>query len=119
MAPKKRKADELHGSDANEPPAAASLSVPSSVLPSSTIRETILQILGNRKTGATCCPSEVPRRLFPSAWRNWMEATRQEAFKLADEGLIEITQKGNAIDHRLPIQGPIRLRRKVPSQDPP
>jgi hypothetical protein len=38
-----------------------------------------------------------------------MEATRVEARKLADEGIIHITQKGKVVDHSQPLKGPIRL----------
>jgi Protein of unknown function (DUF3253) len=38
-----------------------------------------------------------------------MEATRVEACKLADEGVIRITQKGKVLDHSQPLKGPIRL----------
>ena len=41
--------------------------------------------------------------------RPLMEATRVEARKLADEGIIHITQKGKVVDHSQPLKGPIRL----------
>ena len=77
------------------------------------LRSEIMEVLGGRRIGATCCPSEIPRRLFLSAWREHMEETRQAAFQLADEGIIEVTQKGEVIHHRQTIKGPIRLRLKV------
>ena len=59
------------------------------------------------------CPSEAPRRVLAGGpWRASMEATREEAKRLADEGVIEIMQRGVAIDHTQPWRGPIRLRLK-------
>jgi len=73
------------------------------------IRDMILTILRARAEGATACPSDVARALDPDGWRDRMDAVRDEAFRLADEGVIEITQKGRVVDGRA-ARGPIRLR---------
>ena len=119
MAPKRKIAEAIN--DDHEARAAAlkkSKMAPETHIPScsgkAVLRSGILDMLGSRRSGATCCPSEIPRRHFPSTWRERMEDTRQAAFELADEGVIEITQQGEVIDYRQPIKGPIRLRLKAP-----
>jgi hypothetical protein len=72
------------------------------------IEATILQLLRARSAGATCCPSEAPRRLRPSDWRPLMERTRQVAMRMARAGIIEITQKGKVCR---PRQHAARMRR--------
>jgi Protein of unknown function (DUF3253) len=74
------------------------------------LRDAILTLLRTRASTSTICPSEAPRRVRPGDWRSLMEATREEARQLADEGALELTQGGVAIDHRKPWKGPIRLR---------
>lgn len=69
----------------------------------------IREQLAARARGATICPSEVARAYAPGAWRDWMEAVRCAARRLAAEGTIEITQQGRRIDPDH-AKGPIRLR---------
>lgn len=70
----------------------------------------ILDLLAQRKGGATICPSEVARKHFgEDAWREHMETVRQAARRLVAEGQIEITQKGKPVDPSR-AKGPIRLR---------
>jgi hypothetical protein len=72
----------------------------------------ILELLEARAAGASICPSEVARRLAPNGdWRALMEAVRQAARRLQRAGVIEITQKGRAVDLSR-NRGPIRLRLK-------
>lgn len=73
------------------------------------IERGILQVLEAR--GAkTCCPSEIPRKIFPADWRCWMDTTRDVARKLAKDRVIDITQNGVPIDPNREWVGPIRLR---------
>ncbi len=74
-------------------------------------REKILAKLKERGSGKTICPSE----LLPDTEKqisSRMEAVRRDAIALAHEGLIEITQKGRAVDPEN-FRGPIRLRLKL------
>lgn len=71
----------------------------------------ILAELATRKRGATICPSEVARKVFPSDWRERMEEVRMAARRLVARGSIEITQGGHVVDAST-AKGPIRLRRK-------
>ena len=44
-------------------------------------------------------------------WRELMDATRAVAVELVDEGVVDITQRGEKVDAmNEPIRGPIRLR---------
>lgn len=73
-------------------------------------RSAILDLLKVRGTGKTICPSEV---LAADDKQNseLMEKVRMSARKLASEGLIDITQKGQVVD-ATDFRGPIRLRLK-------
>ena len=72
-------------------------------------RQDILDLLAQRDPLKTICPSEV---LSPDQKQDskMMEHVRRSARLLANEGLIEITQKGKAVDPT-DFKGPIRLRR--------
>jgi hypothetical protein len=75
------------------------------------LEEIILELLSNRGAGATICPSEAARLVFPDGWRERMEATRQAARRLVAAGRIEIVQGGRVVDPST-AKGPIRLRRR-------
>jgi hypothetical protein len=74
------------------------------------IDEAVLALLDERPRGATICPSEVARRLWPEGWRDHMEDVRMAARRLVARGLVEITQGGRAVDPST-AKGPIRVRR--------
>ncbi|KOV92789.1 MULTISPECIES: DUF3253 domain-containing protein [unclassified Streptomyces] len=77
------------------------------------LREAILELLDGRAPGASVCPSEVARAVHGSAdegWRELMEPVRRVAARLADEGRVEITQHGAAVDPGR-ARGPVRIRR--------
>lgn len=68
----------------------------------------ILELLQQRDLGKTICPSEVlPAELKQDPLI--MEEIRDCARALANQGMIEITQKGRAVDPQN-FRGPIRLR---------
>lgn len=68
----------------------------------------ILELLQQRDLGKTICPSEVlPAELKQDPLI--MEEVRNSARALASQGMIEITQKGRAVDPQN-FRGPIRLR---------
>ena len=75
------------------------------------LEEAIVALLSKRAAGATICPSEVARKLFPDDWRERMEDARRAARRLVAAGLIEITQGGRVVDPST-ARGPVRLRRK-------
>lgn len=78
----------------------------------SQISSIILALTTRRGPCRTICPSEVPRVLCPSNWRACMPRVRAVAIRLAKEGLIDITQRGQVVtvEKEGDIRGPIRLR---------
>ena len=81
-----------------------------------TIARTILTLLGERRAGATICPSEVARALTPTGWRSLMPRIRLVGRSLALSGEIEIRQKGQTIDPGQEPRGPIRLALRTGDQ---
>lgn len=77
------------------------------------LENAILELLDQRPRGATICPSEAARAVFPEDWRERMEITRMAARRLVAAGKIVITQKGAVIDPSH-AKGPIRLRKSGP-----
>jgi hypothetical protein len=73
------------------------------------IEQTILALLEQRAEGKTICPSEAARSLAPEDWRPLMDPVREVAYAMADDGRVEVTQKGEVVDGRT-ARGPIRLR---------
>jgi hypothetical protein len=70
-----------------------------------------LSLLSHRAANASICPSEVARAAEPDEWRVLMPAVRMAACRLAEFGLVEITQNGRPIDVQNGWRGPVRLRR--------
>ena len=74
------------------------------------VREAIFRMTSSRP-GKTVCPSEVARALYSTEaeWRGAMQYIRDVAAAMVDEGIIEVTQRGEVVDPRS-ARGPIRLR---------
>ena len=70
----------------------------------------IREILSERASGLSICPSEAARRVEPEHWRELMEPTRAAARRLVAAGEVEITQKGKPVDPST-AKGPVRVRR--------
>jgi hypothetical protein len=73
----------------------------------------ILDLLTARAAGATICPSEAAKRVWPDDWRDHMEDARRAARRLVTMGRLEITQSGRVVDPST-ARGPIRLRLAAP-----
>ena len=68
----------------------------------------ILTLLGRRDPGRTICPSEAARALGgDDGFREHMDEVRQAAASLRERGVVEVTQRGRAVDP-LTTRGPIR-----------
>lgn len=77
------------------------------------IERAILDMLAERGSGKTICPSEAARRMAeragtPDRWRAWMNTTRSTANTMAGRGKIVILQHGERVDPET-ARGPIRL----------
>lgn len=78
------------------------------------LEQAILDLLGKRHAGASCCPSDVARQRYADeSWREQMEPVRQAARRLAQRGELEILQGGRVVDPGR-FRGPIRLRLSAP-----
>ena len=77
------------------------------------LERTILELLDQRKGGATICPSDAARAVGPAedeGWRDLMEPARRAARRLVAAGQVEITQKGQVVDPST-AKGAIRIRK--------
>jgi hypothetical protein len=67
-------------------------------------------LLGERRPGASICPSEAARAVDPDGWRALMPAARAAASRLAAAGRGEVTHGGDMVDVAS-ARGPVRVRR--------
>lgn len=78
------------------------------------LEQSILDLLDRRAPGATICPSEAARAVAADAgredWRSLMDLARAAGRRLADQGQIQVTQKGQVVDAATG-RGPIRFRK--------
>jgi hypothetical protein len=74
------------------------------------IEEAIVGLLRRRDEGKTICPSDAARALAGDAdFRPLMDPVRERAAEMAQEGRLEVTQRGEVVDLES-ARGPIRLR---------
>ena len=80
------------------------------MLDATRIRGEILRQCQLRGLGKTICPSEVARKLWPdeSNWRGYVNAVRNEAFALAKEGRVVISQRGEVVVD-VTVKWPLRI----------
>lgn len=74
----------------------------------------ILDLLAQRASTSTICPSEAARVVGgddDESWRPLMEPAREAARRLVDRGEVVVTQGGRVVDPRA-AKGPIRIRRR-------
>jgi hypothetical protein len=71
----------------------------------------IFNLLTKRQPGATICPSDAARAVYPTAtaWRAAMPSVRAVAAQLVEQGRLVVTQGGKVVDIQT-AKGPIRLR---------
>jgi hypothetical protein len=74
------------------------------------LRETILAMARERAPDKTICPSDAARAVGGDAWRDLMDDARDIARRLAKNGDVEITQRGEVLDPDATWRGPIRIR---------
>lgn len=83
--------------------------MPSAAYADDRARRVILELVEERGTDKTICPSEAARVLAGDGdFRPYMEPVREAAGRLAEAGRIEVTQKGRRVDVT-DVRGPIRL----------
>jgi len=74
------------------------------------LERSIDELLDQRHTEASICPSEAARAVGADGWRELMPEARAAAGRLADAGVVEVTQRGEVVDVRT-ARGPVRIRR--------
>lgn len=74
------------------------------------LRTAILELARERGPDKTICPSDAARAIGGDGWRDLMDDARDVARALAREGLVDVTQKGDALDPDATWRGPIRIR---------
>ncbi|BCI51537.1 hypothetical protein NIIDNTM18_08150 [Mycolicibacterium litorale] len=74
------------------------------------LRTTILRMTRERGPASSICPSDAARAVGGDGWRELMDDAREAARRLAREGAVEITQKGEVVDPDAAWRGPIRIR---------
>ncbi len=80
------------------------------------IEALLLALVRARRADASICPSEVARGLDDTHWRSLMPPVRDVARRLAQQGVIEVTQRGRVLDADEAWRGAIRLRAR---REPP
>lgn len=73
------------------------------------VAEALLALVARRAPGYSICPSEVARALSPDDWRPLMPKVRDVARRLAGEGRVLVTQRGEVRDADTEWCGPIRI----------
>lgn len=74
------------------------------------LERTIDELLDLRRPEASICPSEAARAVDAHGWRALMPQARAAAGRLAEAGIVEVTQSGEVVDVRT-ARGPVRIRR--------
>ncbi len=74
------------------------------------LEQTLFALLFQRSTTTSICPSEVARAAVPDGWRALMPQVRAVASRLALQGRVHITQRGQVVAPEGPWRGPIRIR---------
>jgi hypothetical protein len=67
-------------------------------------------LLRHRDAEKTICPSDAARVVGGVSWRSVMDEAREVAYGLADQGVLEVRQRGEKV-HGRTAKGPIRLAR--------
>jgi hypothetical protein len=70
----------------------------------------ILALAAHRGADSSTCPSDAARAIGGSQWRGLMDDAREIARRLARDGAVQITQRGEVVDPDGPWRGPIRIR---------
>jgi hypothetical protein len=76
------------------------------------LRDAMLVLVRERGPSKTICPSDAARAVGGERWRDLKDDARDIARKLAREGEVEISQKGEVVDPDATWRGPIRIRAK-------
>jgi hypothetical protein len=78
------------------------------------IRAVIARLVALRQPPATICPSEAARALAPDDWRPLMPRVRSTGIAMAQQGLLDVRQRGRTVPPDPAVRGPIRFGQPIP-----
>jgi hypothetical protein len=73
---------------------------------------TVLALSTHRSPDKTICPSDAARTIGGDDWRGLMPLVRERLRALAQQGLIDVLQRGEPVNANDVWRGPIRARRR-------
>ncbi|WP_053846565.1 DUF3253 domain-containing protein [Streptomyces sp. NRRL B-24085] len=77
------------------------------------LEKAIMSLLERRADTASICPSDAAREVYEGdddGWRALMEPARRAAWRLVNNGQVEVTQGGRPVAET-ETRGPVRIRR--------
>ncbi|MER6746591.1 DUF3253 domain-containing protein [Streptomyces fungicidicus] len=77
------------------------------------LEKAIMSLLERRADTASICPSDAARAVYEGdddGWRALMEPARRAAWRLVNDGEVEVTQGGRPVVET-ETRGPVRIRR--------
>ena len=77
------------------------------------LEKAIMRLLERRADTASICPSDAARAVYEGdddGWRALMEPARRTAWRLVNDGEVEVTQGGRPVVET-ETRGPVRIRR--------
>ncbi|MFF4628952.1 DUF3253 domain-containing protein [Streptomyces griseorubiginosus] len=77
------------------------------------LEKAIMSLLARRADTSSICPSDAARAVYEGddeGWRALMEPARRAAWRLVNDGEVEVTQGGRPVDET-EARGPVRIRR--------
>lgn len=74
------------------------------------VRAAIRALTEHRGPRSSICPSDAARAVGGEAWRDLMADAQEAARELANDGAVELTQRGRVLDPEAEWRGPIRIR---------
>ncbi|MDH6514185.1 hypothetical protein M2164_000661 [Streptomyces sp. SAI-208] len=77
------------------------------------LEKAIMSLLERRAGTASICPSDAAREVYEGdddGWRALMEPARRAAWRLVNDGAVEVTQGGRPVTEP-ETRGPVRIRR--------
>jgi len=78
------------------------------------LEQLILRLLRQREPHGSICPSDAARAAAPDRWRELMDDVRAAAGRLAAQGDVDVTQRGQVVEVSR-ARGPVRIRRHRPA----
>jgi hypothetical protein len=73
------------------------------------IEAAVRALLRSRQPGSTICPSDVARVVGGEGWRSLLQAVRERAVWMAEQGTLEILRRGRRVRAK-PTEGVLRYR---------